>query len=187
MNRLRVQLWACFVSTLAVASTPGAELVRLTAENWDKYAPLGKEVDCIYGDYVLKNDKIVCVIANPVPTRHANMTVRDVGGSIIDLTRVDRPNDQLSCYYPEARRFPLRFKEAFTYIRNDDVEKKVLFVPKPGSQELDGRGKSVHLTCMADATPGKPAVEIQYQLSDGEDSILIRTLYANPHNEEIEV
>ena len=69
------------VGMMAAAPARGAELVRLNAKNFDTYAPAGKEADAIYGDYVLRNDKIVCVIADPVPTRHANMTIRNVGGS----------------------------------------------------------------------------------------------------------
>lgn len=187
MNRLRNMWWACLVSILAVASARGAELVRLTAENWDKYAPRGKEVDCIYGDYVLKNDKIVCVIANPVPTRHANMTVRDVGGAIIDLTRVDRPNDQLSCYYPEARRFSFRFGQASA--GNDRGDRRIRHsVQKDGTDaHIQCSGQFVQLTCIADATAGKPAVVLTYKLSDGEAAVEISTQYKNPHDKLIEV
>lgn len=31
-----------------------AEIARLTPQTWDAFAPAGKEVDCIYGDYVLR-------------------------------------------------------------------------------------------------------------------------------------
>ena len=77
-----------------------ADLVQLNAENWDEFAPQGKEVDCIYGDYVLRNDVIVAVIGEPKEGRNANMTVRNVGGAVIDLTRRDHSNDQLSAFYP---------------------------------------------------------------------------------------
>ena len=40
------------------------------------------------------------MIGDTLPTRHANMTVRNVGGAIIDLTTVGNPNDQLGCYWP---------------------------------------------------------------------------------------
>lgn len=84
---------ACFVwPTLGHA----AEFTILCERNWDEFVPQGKEVDAIYGDFVLRNDKIVVVIANPVPGRNANMTVKDVGGCVIDLTLRGRPNDQLS-------------------------------------------------------------------------------------------
>ena len=37
------------------------------------------------------------------------MTVRDVGGCLIDLTRRDRQNDQLSAFYPGAQLRDLKF------------------------------------------------------------------------------
>ncbi|MCA9146363.1 MAG: hypothetical protein KDB05_26455, partial [Planctomycetales bacterium] len=56
----------CFLTLLTAAFSECAtatELVRLTPATWDNYAPAGKEVDCIYGDYVLRNDQIIVVIA----------------------------------------------------------------------------------------------------------------------------
>ncbi|MFN0021496.1 MAG: hypothetical protein ACKVP0_24865 [Pirellulaceae bacterium] len=95
-------LASAFVLTTFIASfSPlgAAEIAILTEKNWDEFVPKGKEVDCIYGDYVLRNDKIVAVIAQPLATRNANMTVRGVGGMIIDLTQRQAQNDQLSAYY----------------------------------------------------------------------------------------
>ena len=83
-------------------STFAAEVVQLTAENWRTLAPQGKEADWIYGDYVLRNDVVTAVVAQPIQTRNANMTVRNVAGAIVDFTFRHRPNDQLSCYYPGA-------------------------------------------------------------------------------------
>ena len=37
------------------------------------------------------------------------MTVREVGGCLIDLTRRDRQNDQLSAFYPAAQLRDLKF------------------------------------------------------------------------------
>src|SRR5437764_15473690 len=68
-----------------------AELAVLTEANWDKLAPLGKEVDCILGDYALKSDRLWAVVAQPAPWRNANMTVKQVGGAVIDLTLTDQP------------------------------------------------------------------------------------------------
>jgi len=78
---------------------------QLTPENWDKYVPAGKEVDAIYGDYVLRNDVLTAIIAQPTPTRNANLTIREVGGCVLDLTRHDSNNDQLGCYYPTGQQF----------------------------------------------------------------------------------
>ena len=36
---------------------PAADFTQLREDNWDAFVPQGKEVDAIYGDYVLRNDK----------------------------------------------------------------------------------------------------------------------------------
>ncbi len=63
-------------------------------------SPEGKEVDAIYGDIVLRNSMLTAVIAQTKSTRHANMTVRDVSGCLIDLTAQPGQSDQLAAYYP---------------------------------------------------------------------------------------
>lgn len=98
-------LWPLVVMLVLSDPGRGAEFVVLSERTWDAYVPAGKEVDAIYGDYVLRNDLFTAVIAQGAPWRNANMTVRDVGGCVIDLT-VNKPqSDQLSAYYPGARRF----------------------------------------------------------------------------------
>ena len=72
------------------------EFAVLSESNWSQFAPNGKETDAIIGDYVIRNDHVWAVIAQPNAKRNANMTVRDVGGAIIDYTERQFPNDQLS-------------------------------------------------------------------------------------------
>ena len=91
------------------ASARAADLVALSPQTWERYIPQGKEVDGIYGDFALANDQLMAVVANPVRGRNANMTVRDVGGCLIDLTRRDRQSDQLSAFYPVAQMRDLKF------------------------------------------------------------------------------
>ena len=86
--------------TCLASLTQAAELTQLTPKTWDQFAPQGKEVDCIYGDYVLQNEFVTAVIAEPLATRHGNLTVRNIGGMLIDFTQRGRSNDQLSAYYP---------------------------------------------------------------------------------------
>src|SRR4029079_6413925 len=88
------------VLTTFVNGARAADLVALSPQTWDRYIPAGKEVDGIYGDFALANDQIMSVIAHPRAGRNANMTVREVGGCVIDLTRRDRQSDQLSAFYP---------------------------------------------------------------------------------------
>ena len=78
---------------------------ELSAENWEALVAQGKEVDAIYGDTTLQNQHLRAVIAQPVATRNANMTVRNIGGCLIDLTRRNFESDQLSAFYPGRRVF----------------------------------------------------------------------------------
>lgn len=52
---------------------------------------------------VLRNDLIVAVIAEPLAERNANMTVRQVGGAVIDLTVRNASNEQRSAFYSGGR------------------------------------------------------------------------------------
>ena len=85
------------------AAVPAAE-IRVIAPGDDPRIA-GKEVDWIYGDYLMKNDQISLTIAAPQSTRDANMTIRNIGGSILDLTLNHPSNDQLSAYTPTSGRY----------------------------------------------------------------------------------
>ncbi len=103
------RLFALVLLAFLAVSAQAADLVALSPQTLDRYIPQGKEVDGIYGDFVLANDQIVAVVAHPKRGRNANMTVRDVGGCLIDLTRRDRQNDQLSAFYPGGQLRDLKF------------------------------------------------------------------------------
>ena len=150
MRRQRIWLAAGLLAVLMASTCSAAEIAILGPDNWDDLVPAGKEVDAIYGDYVLRNDKIVAVIAQPLPTRNANMTVRGVGAAIIDLTLREEQNDQLSAYYPGAGRYP--------FISPD----KVRIVVDRQEVKLDAagaKGKTVILDATADPVEGKPRLD----------------------------
>ena len=88
---------------LCVCQSPAAE-VRLIYPELEPSIS-GKEVDWIYGDYLMQNDRITAIIAAPVPTRDANLTVRGIGGAVIDLTLHEPSNDQLSAFIPGGARY----------------------------------------------------------------------------------
>jgi hypothetical protein len=162
---------ALAAALLFTAAGRGAELAVLTNANWERLAPDGKEADCILGDYALRSDRLWVVVAQPLPGRHANMTVRQVGGCVIDLTLTDRPNDQLSAFYPGKRLFNYHKAEIVT-----------------------GKGPRVVLAVHADARPAKdaktpalPRVRLEYTLEDGQPFLLVRSVFTNPHQEEITV
>lgn len=121
MLRSALLLAALLLSAPCLTAEAGeAELLLLTEENWQTEGQLGKEGDAIIGDVVLRNEYLTAVIAQPLQSRNANMTVRDIGGALIDLTVTDRPNDQLSCYYPCGR--ATRFSEWSFQVDDETVE-----------------------------------------------------------------
>ena len=148
-----------------------ADLVSLSPQTWDRYVPDGKEVDAIHGDFALANDQLVAVVAHPRRGRNANMTVREVGGCLIDLTRRDRPSDQLSAFYPGAQLRTLRFAGI-------DVEAPTVYE----AAELDRvfvKARRVTLRLVATPLEQTPDVEVAYTLQDGWPYVLVTTTFTN--------
>ncbi len=146
-------------------------MVALSPQTFDRYIPQGKEVDGIYGDFVLANDQIVAVVAHPRRGRNANMTVRDVGGCLIDLTRRDRQNDQLSAFYPGAQLRDLKFAGI-------EVEAPLIYE----AAELDRvfvQARRVTLRLVAAPRGKEPDVEVSYTLEDGWPYVLVTTTFSN--------
>ncbi|HET6880372.1 MAG TPA: CehA/McbA family metallohydrolase [Pirellulales bacterium] len=167
-----------FMLVFSAASTlPAAELAVLGPDNWDAFAPQGKEVDCIYGDFLLQNERIVAVIARPVAGRNANMTVRNVGGAVIDLTRRDRQSDQLSAFYPGGKATNWRASEL-------EVDgKPALF----DEQTHVRKGAAVSVICRAAAAPDSAEAVVRYTLNDGDDSLLVTTTYTNSTEQPLDI
>jgi len=203
MTSLRVHT-AVALALLLTSHAFAAEVVRLSARNWDKYAPHGKEVDAIYGDLVLRNDKVTIVIADAIAGRHANLTVKEVAGCIIDMTRRDTPgatagNDQLSAFYANATRTPYRKLSAgggeAVMIRIGDVPSsgdnvwiEVLSDPKLELEELDAFNKPrIEKDKVKPPAKPKPLVRTRYTLADGWDFVLIETTYRNDSGAEMTV
>jgi hypothetical protein len=160
----------CLLGVLA-APASAADLVALSPQTWERYIPHGKEVDGIYGDFAMVNDQIVAVVANPRRGRNANMTVRDVGGSLIDLTRRDRQSDQLSAFYPGAQLRDLRFAGI-------EVEAPRMYE----AAELDRvfvQARRVSLRLVAEPREKTPDVEVSYTLEDGWPYVLVTSTFTN--------
>ena len=169
-------------ATLSVTPVLAAEIVTITPAVIEAAAlggPAlveGKEADWILGDHIIRNEQIVAVIGDTVPTRHANMTIRNVGGAIIDLTSAGRPNDQLGCYWPGNGTLRYRFAEALVTGDGDSLpqEERVL-------EPVAVRGSSVTFRMIADEGAQTPRVETSYTLADGDDFLTVSTRYVNPH------
>lgn len=95
-SSVAVALVLQLVPASPLAAQEPAITAELTPETWDQLVPSGKEVDAIYGDMVLQNSHLRAVIAQPKSGRNANMTVRDVGGCLIDLVTRTHQSDALA-------------------------------------------------------------------------------------------
>lgn len=164
---------AMVVVTAALASEPGgplraAEIVLLSAETWDDAVPTGKEVDCIYGDLVLRNDRIVAVVAAARAGRNANMTTPNVGGGLVDLTERTDPSDQLSAYYPGGSKLEYRALASTPAVSAEQ--------PRATAERIE-----VRVTAEPSATQ---RVETVYTLADGWDHVRIETRITNRSQEK---
>jgi hypothetical protein len=163
------------ISCLSITAS-AVELVRLTPDTWDEFVPQGKEVDAIYGDYVLRNDQMVAVIAEPLPTRNANMTVRNVGAMIIDLTRRESQSDQLSVYKPNGM--------VIVFESPKGVEINVDDEPVSAAPDLKVSGKSIDWSCSTTTSSGLE-VTVRYLLKDGDDFLHATTAIENTTDEVV--
>lgn len=157
-------LFAIMVLAAIVPSTNAAEIIQLTADNIQENIPQGKEVDAIIGDYLLRNDKIVAIVANPIEGRNVHLTCRENGGCLIDLTRLDVSNDQLTAYMPRPRGHVFRVGKA---TKHDDGS--VSFMVSGPRAENGVRVTSV------------------YTLRDGMEAIEVKTTYLSHAEQDVEV
>ena len=151
-------LVSCTVTSILNAT----EVTKLTPKNWDDFVPAGKEVDAIYGDYAIRNDVLTAIIAQPKQSRNANLTVRNVYGGVLDLTRNNDNNDQLSCFYPTNQRFTFTDEDSVKIQHNEDGTATLSFTSLK-------RADSVQAV-------------LTYSLGNGDSGLTISTAYHN-HSE----
>ncbi len=145
----------------------GPSVTVLNEENWDHTVPLGKEVDAIYGDTVLRNKHITAVIAKPLATRNANMTVKNVGGCLIDLSGNGSRGDQLSAFYPGRRAYPFQNRKT-----SMGASTKIVNGEKTESAYAE-------VAIESPATDGRPTVLVRYRLENDQPFLLVTTEYTN--------
>ena len=143
--------------------------VVLNEQNWDLVAPHGKEVDAIHGDLVLRNENLIAVIARPDPSRHANMTVRDIGGCLVDLTTANRQSDQLSAFYPGQRQFAYR---SWTVSCDGSATNEP-------DDLFQARGQRASVTVHAEGGEGRPRVDVTYALGAEDRHLSVTSTYTN--------
>ena len=171
--RLSRRLFAlCVTLACATIAAPSqaVDVVVLTADNYAEFVPQGKEVDAIIGDIVLRNDKLVAVIAQPLPTRNANMTVKNAGGCLIDFTTRENQNDQLGAFFPLGKA---------TNWRRWTIEPSVDKDGKPTTAAV------VVVRVTAVVVEGKLEAETKYVLADGAAYLAVETKLTNLSAEPI--
>ncbi len=126
------------------------------------------------------------MIGDPIPTRHANMTVRNVGGAIIDLTTVGNPNDQLGCYWPGNGQLRYAFAGASGQARagqrrSDGGGRKSARTAgrqrgERGVSRRRRRGRPGSYDVIISHGPEHDAVMMPLVVVEGEDAALVATL-----------
>ena len=177
-NVVALMLHAAICMCLTHGSTAADESAVIVEElnegNWDTLIPQGKEVDAIYGDFVLQNSDVRAVIAKPVATRNANMTVRTVGGCLIDLTTRKHESDQLSAFYPARRGF--EFGETTGISVSGSVE--VVNGLKTESGEAA-------LSIEAAGTQEKPSLKVNYSLDADKPYLKVESAWTNTTSSDL--
>lgn len=133
------------------AAAFAAEVFKLDAKNWSAVPP-GKEMDAVHGDWLLRNDKVVAIVAGTLSNRNINLTFRKGQGALIDFTLRDAPNDQLTGFLP-------------LYGATNTVASIAAVTPK---------GVEVALRVTRPATADLPVeVTHDYRLRDGEQHVTV--------------
>ncbi len=180
-NATQTTLTSVFLFALAIGSQPSwlsaTEIIQITPENYRDVVPAGKEVDAIHGDWVIRNRQVVAVIAQPLPGRKANMTVRGVAGMLIDFTRRYHGSDQLSCFYPAAGRYLFENAESFSCTVDGAA-----MTPEE-AKNAQGEAISISFSGEPLAADGTTAL-VTYTLRDDQDWIEYRVQLSNASDGE---
>jgi len=161
-------------SLVAAADDERPVVQELNDANWDDLVPQGKEVDAVYGDIVIQNAHLRAVIAKPVTTRNANMTVRNVGGCLIDLTTRKHQSDQLSAFFPARRVFSFAGDLSSTVSEATATVDGVTATTQVGGVLVTSAG-----------TEKTPSYEVKYWLSDYEPWLEMESEWTNTTNADL--
>lgn len=149
------------------------EIIRVT-ESTIHMAPKGKSMDAIYGDWIMKNDKVIAVIGDAFLGREANMRVQSIQGAVIDFTSLTENNDQLAAYYPhgipgpDSRKDPALFADKIEIIKEKGENIQLLVSRKPSER--------MPYHCIT-----------KYILKDGENFLRVITSYYNDGKESVPI
>ena len=146
------------ITLLVVCSPATGQLTELSPDTWDAEVPQGKEIDAIYGDYAIGNNRARGIIAAPNYERNANMTVRGIAGCLIDFVTRDYESDQLSAFFPGRREYRIRDVKA---------------------------GATGSVIMVAPAAKNRPEYVIEYVMEPGQPVISITSTWTNTNRSDI--
>lgn len=164
MKRTKPFVYGVLFLTFITVMNAG-EITRITAENIH-LVPSGRSLDAIYGDWILRNDKVIVVIGDAISGREANMRAQSVQGAVIDFTSLKDDNDYLVAFYPHG--YPTGDS------RSNPIELADRIIA------LQSKGNEVILQVTRNQTTEIPYISItEYTLRDGEDFLRMTTTFIN--------
>lgn len=180
----RIDPPAIDIEFFKAAGLGDVEVERVDSTNIERHVAAGKEADAILGDFSLKNGYLTAVIAQPLANRHANMTVKDVAGALIDfgsnrqLARglVGVGGDQLAAFYPGRKAY------AYRSVSWVDPDGKSV---DPSDRRLAGARSAI--VVKAEATEGKPEVTVAYELEKARPYLVVRSTFTNRSSKALTV
>ena len=136
----------------------------------------GKEVDAIYGDYVLRNDKLVVVIAQPLATAQREHDRPQRGRLHYRFNGATRPERSAQCLLP-CRRYPMT---APTAVRlTIDGQPAGALPAQPTS------GGTIALEVDADRGEKKPQLTVRYVLAEHSPYLVVETIFRNSADQAV--
>lgn len=156
---------------IPVSLTASPDAFEIGEANYEEL-PEGKEADGIVGDFVLRNDKVEAVVSGNLPLRRPNMSAfygegNETPGCLYDLTLLGAANDQITIFTPCAQRGPVN------YVRVVPVGET------PGAAAIE--------TVTSGAKGGGIARRHTYELRDGDQGLLIVSVFENTSDKEQKV
>ncbi|MEI7701788.1 MAG: CehA/McbA family metallohydrolase [Planctomycetia bacterium] len=175
LTQLSILVACCTFPALVTASDDSSVVVQeLSESTWEQLVPKGKEVDAIYGDTVLQNQFIRAVIAKPVSSRNANMTIRNVGGCLIDLTTREHESDQLGAFFPGRR--------AFTF---SEMSVSSQAATSTGANADTSASTTSQVLVKSAGTDSQPAYSVQWSLGSNDRFLTATSTWTNTTTAEI--
>ncbi|QOV90444.1 CehA/McbA family metallohydrolase [Humisphaera borealis] len=164
---LKTGLMAIGVCAALTGMAHAGQIVTLDKNNWG-LVPGGKEVDAIYGDFLMKNDKVVAVIGSSLPERQLNLRITGAQGSVIDFALLGSNNDQLTVYHPHA------------FAGEGPAANRVEVIKSDGTQ--------VTLRATRKASAKDPIETVtDYTLKDGDQHLTVVTRRTNTSDKSVKV